>query len=52
MAPLETDGFEAFRKDIRRMAQHINADDTVASTAKAILPNAAQPILDWYGKDK
>ena len=42
--PLQTDGFDAFMSDIGRMAQAIDANETGAASARAILTAAAQPI--------
>ena len=42
--PLETEVFGTFMNDIGRMAQAMDADDTGAATARAILRKAAQPI--------
>lgn len=42
--PLETDGLEALRNDIARMAGIMDADGAGSATAKNILLAAAEPI--------
>ena len=42
--PLETEGFEALRNDIARMAGIMDADGAGSATAKNILLAAAEPI--------
>ena len=44
--PIDTDGFDALRNDIARMAGLLDADGAGASAANKILIDGAQPIHD------